>query len=412
MLATKEIDLTNFNGPVNLLNKDFINNKWAYYRWLRENSPVHRGRLSVVPLTLLSRYDDCVSILKDPRIVRNRSTATGKGGRLPFPLPKSVQMLVGSMINEDEPGHRRLRNLVHKAFTPKNLAYLDQRIETLTHELLDQAEAKGEFDLMKDYALPIPVTVIGEMVGVEPGEVPEFAQYITALSSGFSGMSLFRTFIWDLPKAINFSKDLIERKRANPGDDILTALIQAEEDGDKLSEDELVAMLFLLIIAGYETTVHLITNGVQTFLTHPDQFQQLKENWDLIDSAVEEINRFNGPIQGTKLGYPTEDMTIRGVTVKKGTSIMPLLGAGNFDPDAFENPDLFDIERTPNRHLGFGQGIHYCLGAPLARMETRAALRNLFQRYPDIRLAIDPSELKIQRIPGWHRYQSLPVRLK
>ncbi|MEM7345681.1 MAG: cytochrome P450, partial [Chloroflexota bacterium] len=224
-------------------------------------------------------------------------------------------------------------------------------------------------------------------------------------------VKLVKTFAWDIPKAVKFCRDLIERKRANPQEDILTGLIQAEEDGDKLSEDELVAMLFLLIVAGYETTVHLITNGVQTLLTHPDQLQRLREDPTLMEIAVEEINRFNGPIQGTKLGYPTEDITLHGVTIPKGKSIMPLLGAANHDPTVFEKPEIFDVGRTPNRHLGFGQGIHYCLGAPLARIETRIALKNLIERNPNLRLAVSPEELKLQKIPGWHRYMNLPVRL-
>ncbi len=397
--------------PVNLMSKAFIENKLAHYKWLRENSPVHKGKLSVINIYFLSRYDDCVSILKDPRIVRNRTTATG-GGRFPIPLPKTVNMLIHSMINEDDPEHRRLRNLVHKAFTPSRLAYLNQRIESLTHQLLDKAEKQGEVDLIKAYALPIPVTVIGEMVGVSTDEIPEFAGYMTALTSGFSGFALLKTFTWDLPKAVKFSRGLIERKRANPQNDILSGLIEAEEDGDKLSEDELIAMLFLLIVAGYETTVHLITNAVQTLLTHPDELQRLRDHPELLDSAVEEVNRFNGPIHATKLGYSMEDITLHGVTIPKGKAIMPLLGAANFDPDVFENPEQFDIARKPNRHLGFGQGIHYCLGAPLARIETKIALKNLLARSPNLRLAVRPDELKVQKIPGWHRYEALPVVLR
>ncbi|MEM7133331.1 MAG: cytochrome P450 [Chloroflexota bacterium] len=410
MSVENGLSLSNFRGPVNLLSSDFINNKYAYYKWLRENEPVHKGKLSIINLYFLSRYEDCVNILKDPRIVRNRTTATG-GGRFPVPLPKSVNLLINSMINEDEPEHRRLRTLVHKAFTPRRLAYLDQRIEDLTTELLDDAEKQGQVDLIEAYALPIPVTVIGEMVGVSPEEVPEFAGYMSALTSGFSGFSILRTFAWDLPKAIKFCRQLIERKRLNPADDILTGLIEAEEEGERLSEDELIAMLFLLIVAGYETTVHLITNAVQTLLAHPEQMERLRGNPDLLDSAIEEVNRFNGPIQGTKLGYPMEDITLHGVTIPKGKSIMPLLGAANHDPDEFENPEIFDIGRTPNKHLGFGQGIHYCLGAPLARIETRIALKNLLNRNANLRLAVSPDELKIQRLPGWHRHESLPVVL-
>lgn len=409
-MSTNGVTSRPIQGALNLLDKDFIENKYGYYKWLRENEPVHQGRLSFIRLYMLSRYDDCVSILKDPRIVRNRTTATG-GGRFPVPLPKSVSLLIKSMINEDDPEHRRLRNLVHLAFTPKRLTYLDNRIDQITHELLDKAEPRGTVDLIEAYALPIPVTVIGEMVGVDADEVPEFATYMSALASGMSGVTIVKTFLWDMPRAVRFCRALIERKRTDPRDDILSGLIEAEAEGDRLSEDELVAMIFLLIVAGYETTVHLITNAVQTLLTHPDQLQRLGENPALMESAVEEVNRFNGPIQGTKLGYPMEDITLRGVTIPKGKPIMPLLGSANHDPDAFEEPERFDIARTPNRHLGFGQGIHYCLGAPLARIETRIALQNLLDRNPNLRLAVDPSELKIQRIPAWHRHVRLPIVL-
>lgn len=396
--------------PVNVISKAFVNNKYDYYKWLRENEPVHKGKLGFINLYFLSHYEDCVNILKDPRIVRNRTTATG-GGRFPIPLPKSINLMIKSMINEDEPEHRRLRDLVHKAFTPRRLSALNGRIHELTHELLDKAEKEKEVDLMQAYALPIPVTVIGEMMGVSPEEVPEFARYMTALTEGFSSLAILKTLMSDMPKAIKFCRALIARKRQNPQDDILTGLIEAEEDGDRLSEDELIAMVFLLIVAGYETTVHLITNAVQALLTHPDQLQLLRDNPDLIETAVEEFNRFNGPIQGTKLGYPMEDITLHGVTIPKGSPIVPLLGSGNHDSAVFENPDQFDITRTPNRHLGFGQGIHYCLGAPLARIETKIAVQTLLERSPNLQLAVPADSLELQKIPLWHRYKSLPVKL-
>lgn len=409
-MTTKIFAADDIKKPVNLLKDDFIKNKYAYYRWLRDHAPVHKGKLGVINLYFVSRYEDCVNILKHPRIVRNRTTVTG-GGRFPIPLPKSVSLLINSMINEDDPQHRRLRNLVHKAFTPRALAKLDGRIDELTHELLDKAEKQGRVDLIKAYALPIPVTVISEMVGLDPKETPQFAQYMTALTDGLSGPAILRTFFYDLPRAIKFCRELIDKKKQNPQDDIFTALIQAEEDGDRLSEDELIAMLFLIIVAGYETTVHLIANSVQTLLAHPEQLERLRANPGLMETAVEEVNRFNGPIQATKLGYPMEDLTLHGVTIPKGKAIMPLLGAANHDPVVFENPEIFDVGRTPNRHLGFGQGIHYCLGAPLARIETNIALKNLLERNPNLRLAVAPEELKIQKVPGWHRHESLPVIL-
>ncbi|NOK58646.1 MAG: hypothetical protein GFH27_549301n324 [Chloroflexi bacterium AL-W] len=411
MIATKELTSSNIKTPINISSKDFTYNKYAYYKWLREEAPVCKGKFAVVNLYLLSRYHDCVNMLKDSRFVRNRTTATG-GSRMPFPVPKSVTLLSQSMIVEDEPAHRRLRNLVHKAFTPRALTQLEDRIEHLTHELLDQAEQQGKVDIKEAYALPIPVTVISEMVGVRDTDMEKFRTSMRVLTTGLSGWSLFRTLFWDMRSSSAFIRELIAYKRANPQDDILTALIQAEEEGDKLSEDELVSMVFLLIIAGYETTVHLITNSVVTLLQHPDQLARLRERPELLDSAIEEIMRYNGPVHGTKLGYAVEDVTLHGVTIPKGAAVMPLLGAANHDPAVFENPEVFDIARTPNRHLGFGQGIHYCLGAPLARLETRIALKNLLERSPNLQLTVAPEHLQLQNIPGWHRYERVSVMLR
>ena len=315
------------------------------------------------------------------------------------------------MINEDEPSHRRLRNLVHQAFTRHSLAKMETWIEELTHELLEGAQKQGTVDLKQVYALPIPVTVIKEMVGVADEDMPRFYNGIKALSDGFSGWSLFRTLFWDMPRLSKFVRELIHKKHSNPQNDILTGLIQAEEQGEKLSEDELVAMVYLLIIAGYETTVYLILNGVLTLLQHPEQLVLLRSEPALIDSAVEEILRYRGPVQGTKPAYAMEDVVLHGVTIPKGAAVIPLLGAANHDGAVFENPEVFDIKRFPNKHLGFGSGIHTCLGAPLARMETKIAITNLLTRNPNLRLAIAPSELELINAPLWHRYKSLPVVL-
>ncbi|MEM8504549.1 MAG: cytochrome P450 [Cyanobacteria bacterium P01_D01_bin.1] len=399
--------------PPNLNSKEFASNKYEYYKWMREEAPVFRGKISVIDTYILSRYDDCVNFLKDPRFVRNRTTATGSSNILPVPLPRSVQLIARSMITEDDPNHRRLRDLVHQVFTRHSLEKMSARIEVLTNDLLDRAEAKskleGAVDLKETYALPIPVTVIKEMMGVEDEDMPRFKDGLTALKDGFSGWTMLRTVFWDMPRLSKFVRELVERKRSNPQDDMLTKLIQAEAEGQKLNEDELVAMVFLMIIAGYETTVQLITNGVLALLQHPDQLEKLRAQPELMPSAVEEILRYIGPVQSTKPGYALEDVTLHGVTIPKGATVMPFLGAANHDPAVFENPDVFDIERFPNKHLGFGSGIHACLGAPLARMETKIALTNLLQRNPNLCLAVDSSELELQVRPGWHTYKKLPI---
>ena len=410
MAAAPAFDVSNPKLPLDLGGKDFAKHKYAYYQWLREEAPVCRGKISVMKAYFLSRYDDCVVFVQDPRFVRNRTTATG-GGRFPFPLPRSVAALAQSMITEDEPEHRRLRGLVQKAFTARALSDLENRIQELTHELLDEVEKQDRVDLKQAYGVPIPATVISEIMGISREEMPHFQNLMRVLSTGLSGWSILRTFVWDLRRAMHFMRELIARKRLEPGDDILTGLIHAEEEGERLSEDELVAMVFLLIIAGYETTVNLITNGTLTLLQHPDSVERLRAEPELWDSAVEEIVRYRGPIHSSKPQYATEDVEWRGVMIPKGSAVFPLYGAANHDPAAFENPEVFDIARAPNKHLGFGWGPHFCLGASLARMETRITLKTLLERNPKLRLAVPAEELRVQPAPGWHRYESLPVVL-
>lgn len=396
---------------VNVTSRQFIENKFHYYRWMLEEAPVCQGRLSVLRVYLLAGYDDCASVLRDPRLVRNRTTATG-GGRFPVPLPKRLAPMISSMITNDDPVHRRQRTLVAKAFTPKALSKLSERIEALTHELLDEAERQNTVDLIPAYSLPIPVTVIREMLGVDEADMPKFRSGLRALSEGFSGWSLLRTLLFDMPRMLDFVEDLIERKRSVPRDDILTGLIQAEADGEKLSREELVSMAILLIVAGYETTVHLITNAVLTLLQHPEQLEALKADWTLLDPAVEELLRYAGPVHGTKPNYAVEDIEIRGARIPKGAAVVPILGAANRDPRVFANPEVFDIRRPPKKQLGFGHGPHYCLGAALARLETRIAIKTLFERFPNLRLAVPAEELELQPVPMWHRYARLPVILR
>jgi len=402
--------MIDLSRPVNLSSAAFVNNKFEWYERIREERPVHQAKVSVMTVYFVSRYDDCVDILKDPRVLRNRTTVTG-GSRMPIPIPmpKSLKPMIESMITEDDPNHRRLRELVRRAFRPQAIERLESRIDSYSHELLDGLAGTGEFDLQAQYALPIPVRMISDMLGISREAMPKFQNTFGVLTKGFSGWRLLRTLFWDMPDTVRFVRNLVHEKRDNPSDDILTGLIEAEDDGDRLTEDEIVGMVFLLIIAGYETTVHLITNGVLTLLQHPDQLDRLRSDPALIDSAVEEILRHRGPIQSTKPGYATEDITLHGVTIPKGKPIMPLFGAANHDPRVFEAPLEFDIGRSPNRHLGFGHGVHFCLGAHLARAEAKLGIRNLIERFPDLRLAVASSALTLQRMPAWHRYDGLPV---
>ena len=228
---------------------------------IREEYPVHKAKISVLTVYTVSRYEDCASILKDPRVLRNRSVANGGGSRFPFPVPKSVKPLIESMIQADDPEHRRLRELVRRAFRPQAIKQIEERIASYTDELLDDLERQPEFEVQSSFALPIPVRMIGDMLGVKRDDMPRLRNTISTVTEGFGGLRMLRSLMVDLPSAVRFMRELIAEKRTNPGDDILTELINTEHDGDQLTEDELVAMAFLLVVGGYETTVHLITNG-------------------------------------------------------------------------------------------------------------------------------------------------------
>ena len=410
MFYKKEITTTNFKGKLNLAGKDFCQHKYAYYKYLRENDPVHQGKIVVVKSYFLANYEDCHAVTTDKRFIRERERITGKN-RYPIPITKTLKLMLENMISVDEPEHRRYKVLVHKAFSPRRVQALGERVESLAHELIDKAETKGEIHLKSEYSHPIPTTVIAEMMGVEMSEMGEMANMMKAITTmGTSGFGFLSGMVYGFPRAVKFMRQLVNRKRATPGNDILTGLIQAEEDGDKLSEDELVSMAFLLIFAGFETTYNLITNAVYTLLKHPDQLEKLRQNPNLMNSAVEEILRYNAPIHTTKPIFPIEDITIKGVTIPKGAMVMPLLASGNHDPDMFDQPEVFDIERTPNKHLSFSMGTHYCLGASLARLETAMALKVLIERCPNMRLGIE-GDIPVVKRPGWHEYTQMPIKL-
>jgi len=406
--------VTDATGPIKLTDPDFLRRRDEWYDALLERAPVSRARISFLRVTVVARHADCTAILTDSRFLRNRGRAKGRpdASPFPFPLPPSVAALARSMILEDDPAHRRLRSLVNQAFTSRAVAKLSDRVEAMTSELLDRLPKAGEVDLLEAYARPIPTRVIAEMVGLPQRDMETFEHGMRVLTSGLTGFRILRTLLWDLRGIHRFFRELVARKRGDPGDDVLSRLIAAEQDGERLSEDELVAMVFLLIVAGFETTQHLIANGVRALLEHPDQLERLRGDPALWEPGVEEIVRLRGPIHGTKPMYPTEDVTLHGVTLKRGAAVMPLLGAANRDPRVFDRPEVLDVSRSPNHHLGFGFGMHYCLGRPLALMEARIALARLFEQAPDLRLAVDPDALEIAPLPGWHRHVRMPVRLR
>ena len=408
--ATQAMGKEALRQPLKIASRAFAESKYSIYAQMREQAPVCRVKMAGLEIYAVSRYQDCIDIVSDPRLARNRTTATGKR-RFPIPLPRSVMAVVLSMIVEDDPEHRRLRNMVNRSFRPSAIERVSGQVRGFSTGLLDSIEPRGKVDLLADYCKPIPSAVIAQIVGVSESEMPSFQNTVRILSEGLSGWSVLRSILWDIRKISRFMRDLIDRKKSDPGEDILTYLLDEEEEGARLSEDELLAMLFLLIMAGFETTTHMIANGVLALLEHPDQLARLRAEPALIDSAVEEMLRFCGPVHGSKQAYAKEDIVLHGVKIPKGAPVVPLWGSANHDPDAFDQPERFDIGRSPNHHLAFGHGSHFCLGSQLARMEVRIAIQALLERNPGLRLAVNPAELRLQRMPFWHRYESIPIEL-
>lgn len=384
-----------------------------YERLRREAPVVHIEKFYSGPAWLVTRYHDVVGVLKDTRFssdYRKLGEANGKAFRW---MPKAFLAIMNSMLLVDDPDHWRLRNLVHKAFTPQMIRRLEPRIHAICHELLDRALARDTVDLIADFALPLPLTVISEMMGVPEGDRLNFHKW----SSAFLETSFDRpvTFLPQLPNAFRmnrFYKKLIRLRREHPADDLITALVAAEEGGDRLSEEELVAMLFILLLAGHETTVNLIGNGALALLEHPDQLAKLRGRPELMGSAVEELLRFTSPVETIAPRYALEDVTVGGQPIARGETVMVVIASANRDETVFERAGELDIERHPNKHVAFGQGIHYCIGAPLARLEGQIAFGALLDRCPDLALAVPPEALAWRHSAAVRGLKALPVRLR
>ena len=381
---------------------------------LRKTAPVTRIRLPFVGQGwLVTRYDDVRTVLTDPRLANDqRNAADSRRRAIEILIPDVFRLLQDSMVMSDEPRHRRLRAIVHQAFTPRMVEQMEQRITQIVDDLLERAARKPSVDLMAELALPLPITVISEMMGVAERDRLRFHRWTSKFLEAPSGGPL--AMVLQLPNGYrmrSFFERLIAERRADPQADLVTALVEAEAGGDRLSQDELLGMIFLLLLAGHETTVNLIGNGVLALLDHPNQLALLRANPELIDSAVEELLRFTNPVQQPTFRYAREDFELGGQLIRRGDVLLPMLASANRDETVFANPDVLDITRSPNRHLAFGLGVHYCLGAPLARIEARIALGAVVQRYPNLRLATTPAELKWRGGPALRGLRSLPVQL-
>jgi cytochrome P450 PksS len=312
------------------------------------------------------------------------------------------------MLDLDAPDHTRLRALVHKAFTPRRVEQLRGRIQTLVDDLLTAARGKREIELVADLALPLPATVIADLLGVPSSDRRRFHRWsarIVAISSGRDMVLAVHSVL----AFMRYLRRLCAQRRTQPQDDLVTALNEAEEAGDVLSEDELLAMVFLLLVAGHETTVNLIASGTLALLQHPEQLARLRDDPASIRTAIEELLRYTSPVEMATERYARDDVALAGVAIPRGDLVLGVLGSANRDSAQFAHPDALDVVREPNRHLAFGQGAHYCLGAPLARLEGQIAIETLLRRLPDVRLARAPESLRWRRGLTLRGLETLPL---
>ncbi|MEP7341664.1 MAG: cytochrome P450 [Acidobacteriota bacterium] len=397
---------------VNILSPEFKANPFPFFARLRAEQPVYRTVLpDKTPIWLLSRYEDVNLLLTDKRFAKNRYNAmTPEQLRKQPWVPPMFRPLERTMLDLDPPDHPRLRQFVHKAFTPRLIEQMRARVQTLADELLDAVGQKGEMDLISEYALPLPMTLITEILGVPAQDRDKFHRWSKVIVSVNQFDNNWRVIpaIWMFNR---YLRRYFKLRRADLQDDLVSALIQAEDAGDKLSEDELLAMVFLLLVAGHETTVNLIGSGMLALLEHPDQMEKLRRNPSLIKSAVEELLRYSAPVFLATERYAREVVTIHGVTIPQGGMALGVIGSANRDETVFENPDILDITRENNRHLSFGQGIHYCLGAALARLEAHIAINTLLDRMPNLRLKGSPETLRWRPSLILRGLDALPVMI-
>jgi cytochrome P450 len=369
------------------LNADFFANPYPLFAQLRQIAPVvsissTNGR----QVWMVTQFDEAVQVLKEKRF--SVEFANNRPGQARYPASPGF-ILDQSMISVDEPDHIRLRKLVSKVFTPRYIEGLRPRIEILANELLDKVQEKGEMDLIGDFAYPLPINVISEMMGVPPQERHQIREWSEVIARNNEDPQ--RTA--KLDSFSNYVIHLVASKKAKPQGDLTSKLVQIEEDGDRLSERELLSMIALLIFAGHETTSNLIGNGALALLDHPDQLDRLKKDPGLITTAVEELLRFCGPVISPAPRFALEDMDIGGQLIHRGDMVMVMLASANHDQRQFTDSEELDIARSLERHIAFGQGIHYCLGAPLARLEGGIAFTTLLKRMPDLHLNIPREQI-------------------
>jgi cytochrome P450 len=403
-------ELVTVSGPASTPSQTSVANMqidmadpYPVYAQLRRMGPVLRLNWPGLGRTwAVTRYRDALTVFKDSRFVRN-PVNSGQAAR-----HNPIRGFGPDLLELDPPDHTRLRKLVSKAFTPQMVQRFDGRITQLAGQILDRAKSRGEIELISEYASVIPIIVISELLGVPVDDIGKFRNFIYALSVGqMPGRS--NNLQQAKLRFTNYLHAIFASRRVTPQDDLVTSLVNLEEDRDRLSPDELIGMVYLLLVGGFVTTVNLIGNGMLALLRHPQQLDMLRQNPALMDTAVEELLRFDSPLQLSVICFASTEIELGGVQIPRGAPVRVLIGSANRDEEQFPAPDTLDITRRPCPHVSFGQGIHHCLGALLARLEGRIALGMLMERAPNLRLG-DPLQLKWAPHPLLRGLQQLPLR--
>lgn len=379
----------------------------SIYARLRAEGRVHRmvDPFRRVPIWIVTRYADCVEVLKDPRLVKDMDKLPPEVEKRYFPLGDGGQVLRKSMINADPPDHGRLRRRMQRVFSPQGMEALRERVQAIADELLDQAAPRGQMDLIADYAFPLPVTVIAELLGVPSEHRERFRRWSRAIINVTVDPDDLERGRAAVRELTGYFREVLAERRKDPRGDIASLLGEAEE----LTPDERLSMCFLLLVAGHETTVNLIGNGMLALFRNPAERRRLEEDPSIVASAVEEMLRFESPAETSSVRFALEDCEIAGTRVPAGEAVCAGILSANRDPAEFPDPDRLDLTRAPNRHIAFGFGIHFCLGAPLSRLEGAVAFPTLLRRLPDLRLAVDPASLRWSDRLLLRGLQSMPV---
>ncbi|MGY0692428.1 cytochrome P450 family protein [Virgibacillus sp. FSP13] len=388
-----------------LFTKAFTPNPYPAYAQLREEEPVTRVLLPDGQYAwIITRYEDALEALKNQKFIKDFTKLQDNGDI------GGSSVFSENMLFADMPDHKRLRGLVSKAFTPQMIAGMRDRIQEISDELLEETTGQDKMNLIDAFAFPLPIIVICEMLGIPAEDRDKFRIWSNSMIEGSNG-KYAQDIQQHMSDFVQYLGQRFATVRENPGEDLISKLIIAEEQGDQLTEKELYGVVSLLIIAGHETTVNFIGNSVLALLENPEQLELLKSQPELIKTAIEETLRYNDPVEFSTSRWAGEDLEFKGQSIKKGDLVIVILNSANHDPNQFKDPEILDITREKSKHLAFGKGIHACLGAPLARLEGEIAITSFFKRYPNAQLNVDKKDLEWRSGMVVRGVRELPILL-